>query len=214
MKHLFLFGGTPPFTPELGKLFAEKANQGSKKIAILFLEREGWQAYMSKYTSILEQCGIHHFYYMPLHSKVSSYELVQLSKCSGIIIGGGDTVRYRDYIVDTAIGELIKQLYQSGVPVAGFSAGALLSPEQCVIPPVDNKEGKHLFLPGLGLISQVIISVHYTKWQEEENLLKAIRTTAVPIGYGLDDGAGCYFREQILVQTEGSVNVLQNGRGN
>ncbi|WP_245208135.1 Type 1 glutamine amidotransferase-like domain-containing protein [Sediminibacillus dalangtanensis] len=209
MQHLFLFGGSPPFTPELGKVFAETARQATKKVAILFLEREGWEEYMSKYTSVLKEHGLQDFFYMPLHVHVSTSELEQLDACSGIVIGGGDTVRYRNYIVDTPIGERIRQRYLSGVPVAGFSAGALISPEHCVIPPIDNREGKHLFLPGLGLIEDIIISAHFTKWQEEANLQKALRKTAVPTGYGIDDDAGCYFKNQSLVLTEGNIKVMR-----
>ncbi len=209
IQHLFLFGGSPPFTPELGKVFAETASQGSEKVAILFLEREGWQEYMSKYTSVLEQHGLQDFYYIPLRAESSAQALEKLAACSGIIIGGGDTVRYHDYIVNTEVGKYIRKRYLSGVPVAGFSAGALISPGYCVIPPVDNQEGKHLFLPGLKLIKDIVISAHFTKWQEEANLQKALWKTAVPTGYGIDDAAGCYFKNQSLVLTEGNIRVMR-----
>ncbi|WP_245690057.1 Type 1 glutamine amidotransferase-like domain-containing protein [Sediminibacillus albus] len=139
--------------------------------------------------------------------------MIQLGECSGIIIGGGETERYRDYIVDTRIGKKIKELYRQGVPVAGFSAGALLSPEFCVIPPIDNSQGKHLFLPGLGLIQDLVVSVHYTKWQEESNLQAAVATTGVSVGYGINDQAGCYFLNQSFCRSEGEIELSNNKGG-
>ncbi|WP_245690058.1 hypothetical protein [Sediminibacillus albus] len=69
--HLFLFGGSPPFTPQLAKIFAGLARNSLGKIAILFLEREGWQAYMPKYTTELEKHGLKNFLFFPLQSNVS-----------------------------------------------------------------------------------------------------------------------------------------------
>ncbi|MEQ6378394.1 hypothetical protein RZN25_16400 [Bacillaceae bacterium S4-13-56] len=65
-KYLFLFGGSPPFTYTLGKRFADLALSSKGKVAILFLEREGWERYMEKYTSELEGNGGHDSVYLSL----------------------------------------------------------------------------------------------------------------------------------------------------
>ncbi|WP_112180449.1 Type 1 glutamine amidotransferase-like domain-containing protein [Paraliobacillus zengyii] len=202
-RHLFLFGGSPPFGKKLGIKFTDVAMQGGGKVAVLFLERDGWENYIPKYTTVLEENGIDDFVYLPLNSKPEDNTLEVLSSCTGIIIGGGETELYRNYIVDNRIGKLIKELYQQGVPVAGFSAGALISPENCVIPPIDNSQNKHLFLKGLGLIKDCVISVHYTKWEEEENLKAALIKLNATIGYGIDDDAALYFVNESVLETEG-----------
>ncbi|MFD1848463.1 Type 1 glutamine amidotransferase-like domain-containing protein [Oceanobacillus bengalensis] len=202
-KHLFLFGGSPPFTEKLGRKFSKLTRKQKGKVAILFLEREGWLAYMPKYTKELEKHGLKDFIYVALTPNPSKDMLEQLSTCTGIIIGGGDTERYRDFIVNTIVGARIQEMYEQGVPVAGFSAGALISPVHCVIPPVDNTRGEHLFLHGLGLVLDCVISVHFSKWGEEENLRKAVLKTNVSIGYGIDDDAGVYFENGKLTETEG-----------
>lgn len=209
-RHLFLFGGSPPFTSNLGKRFAEISLNGEGRVAILFLERDGWEAYMQKYTLVLRENGIEEYVYLPLSSKLSNESLQELSSCSGIIIGGGETEHYRNYIADTILGEKIKELYHQGVPVAGFSAGALISPENCVIPPIDNLQNKHLFLNGLGLIKNCVISVHFTKWNEKENIHTALKNLNLPIGYGIDDDAGIYFKNESLLETDGeNVHIFE-----
>ena len=67
-KHLFLFGGSPPFTENMAKKFADLAIIYRKPVSILFVEREGWESYMPKYTQPLEELGLHDFYFLPLPS--------------------------------------------------------------------------------------------------------------------------------------------------
>ncbi|MBP2078802.1 hypothetical protein [Oceanobacillus polygoni] len=65
-KHLFLFGGSPPFGKILGRKFADLPLNSKGKIAILFVERKGWKEYMRRYTNVLEANGVTNFFYLPL----------------------------------------------------------------------------------------------------------------------------------------------------
>ena len=201
-RYLFLFGGSPPFNRKLGKKFADSVLKGNGKTAILFIEREGWKGYMPKYTGVLKENGLTKFAYIPLSANPEESLLQQLSSSTGVIICGGETERYRNYIVNTPMGKQIKEMYQQGVPVAGFSAGALICPEDCVISPKDNSKNKQLFLEGLGLLKKCVISVHYTKWDEEGNLKTALEKVNALIGYGIDDEGSLYFENEILVGSE------------
>ncbi|MEH7385269.1 Type 1 glutamine amidotransferase-like domain-containing protein [Bacillus sp. JJ1521] len=201
--HLFLFGGGPPFNSTLGERFADLAGNQATRIAILFLERPGWQDYMPSYTKVLEDNGVHDFYYFALSDNPNQQQLDQLEKCTGIIIGGGVTELYRDYIVDTPVGDIIRKRYNESVPVAGFSAGTLVSCEHCVISPEDTMQQEQLYLKGLGLIKNCVISAHFSEWDEEDNLLKAVSKLNVP-GYGIDENSGIYFKNGQLVGHEGS----------
>ncbi|MFB4169371.1 Type 1 glutamine amidotransferase-like domain-containing protein [Virgibacillus sp. JSM 102003] len=204
-RHLFLFGGSPPFSKKFGEKFADLSlnSKGKGKVAILFIERDGWEEYMKLYTSKLEENNVERFFYLPLTPTLDHAALQELSSCAGVIISGGETELYRNYIVDTPIGKCVKELYENGAPVAGFSAGALISPSNCVISPIDNSKNEHLFLNGLGLLSDCVISVHFSKWIEEENLKAALAKVNVRIGYGIDDDEGLYFKNEILSETEG-----------
>ncbi|PSL41370.1 cyanophycinase [Planomicrobium soli] len=200
---LFLQGGGPPFDVQFGKKFAAKSLEEKGKVAILLVEREGWKNYLPQYTDILKVNGVKKFFYLLLTPEPTNEEIEELRTCTGIIIGGGETERYREYIVDTDLGALLREQYSKGIPIAGFSAGALISPEHCIIPPIDNAKNEHLFLEGLGLLKDRVVSVHYTFWEEEENLKAAITKTGVSIGYGIDDEAGLYFEDEKLTAIDG-----------
>jgi len=210
-KHLFLFGGSPPFGPKLGKLFASYAQGPNGKVAILFLERDGWQHYMPRYTSILAKNKLTNFLFLALPTSDSSM-IEELRSCTGIIIGGGETINYHKEIIGTILGQLIKEMYDQVIPVAGFSAGALISPLHCIIPPIDNPFNKHLFLDGLGLLQEYVISVHYSRWNEEKNLKTAVDRLPVSGGIGIDDDEGLYFENETLINSEGNNYVVVEKR--
>ncbi|MEK3855568.1 Type 1 glutamine amidotransferase-like domain-containing protein [Cytobacillus sp. FSL H8-0458] len=112
--------------------------------------------------------------------------------------------------MNSETGGCIRRMYMNGVPVAGFSAGALIIPEHCIIPPIDTPKRQHLFLKGLGLIRDCAISVHFTKWNERENLKAAAEKINAATGYGIDDAAGVYFHNEIQADNEGSIHIYKN----
>lgn len=61
-KHLFLFGGSPSFTLNMAKRFVIKALKTNAPVSNLFVEREGWEQYIPRYTKSLEDLGLNEFY--------------------------------------------------------------------------------------------------------------------------------------------------------
>ncbi|MCT4792170.1 MULTISPECIES: Type 1 glutamine amidotransferase-like domain-containing protein [Exiguobacterium] len=208
-QQLFLFGGGPPFTSGLCKTFVSCSN-GTGPIVLLYVPRPGssWADYAPTYTDALTACGAKAFFHLPLSDSPTDEQLAELVASSGIVISGGETERYQQFIVGTPIGALIQERFQHGVPVAGFSAGALLTPDECRIPAIDQRDGNALVLNGLGLLTDAVVSVHYDAWQEEANLRQAFRSTNSTFGYGLPERAGIHLKNNQLVQQEGPSPVL------
>ncbi|MCM3412693.1 Type 1 glutamine amidotransferase-like domain-containing protein [Metabacillus litoralis] len=195
----------------MAKQFVIKASSTNAPVSILFVERDGWEQYMPRYTRALEDLGLNEFHYLPLPSTPVEKVLNCLKKSSGIIIGGGNTNLYADYIVDTSISNTIKEKYESGIPVAGFSAGALISPELCVISPKDNVQNEFQYRKGLGLISDILIAVHFTQWNDEAHLRNAVNKFNNHINYGIDENTCVYFLNGYLKSIEGyGVYTLEN----
>src|SRR5690625_1199584 len=120
-RYLFLFGGSPPLSKNLGKKFSDLSLNGKGKVAILFIIRDGWKEYIQSYTSELEVNDLKQFIYIARSSSPNKSTINELKTWTGIIICGGETENYLKLIVDTAIGEKVIQMYQDGVPVAGLS---------------------------------------------------------------------------------------------
>lgn len=213
-QQLFLFGGGPPFTPMLCQQFVSCLKQ-SGPVALLYVPRPGsnWDDYAPIYTDALTANGVTDFFHFPLSARPTSEQLEQLAGSAGIIISGGETERYQQFIVGTPIGTIIQERFQHGVPVAGFSAGALLTPDECRIPAIDQRNGQALVLKGLGLLTDAVISVHYDTWQEETNLSEAFMKTASNFGYGLPERNGIHLKNGQLMQQEGPEVVLLRQKG-
>lgn len=213
-QQLFLFGGGPPFTPMLCEQFVSCLDQ-SGPVALMYVPRPGsnWDDYAPIYTDALTAHGATDFFHFPLSARPTPEQLEQLAGSAGIIISGGETERYQQFIVGTLIGTLIQERFQHGVPVAGFSAGALLTPNECRIPAIDQRDGNALVLNGLGLLTDAVVSVHYDTWQEETNLYEAFIKTESTFGYGLPEQSGIYLKNGRLMQQEGPEAVLLRQKG-
>lgn len=203
-KHLFLFGGGPPFTPKLAKRFADLSLLNKGKVSILLLERDNWQGYMPRYTNILTSLGVKEFQYIPLPTLKEEEAVLLLERSSGVIIGGGNTNLYADLIVDSKISNAIIQLFNRGIPVVGFSAGALISMDPCIISAKDNNEKLCQTRNGLGLVKNTVISVHFSEWQDQNHLLQAVKKFTPYQNFGINEQTGMYFYQDYLVEIEGN----------
>ena len=167
-RHLFAFGSGPPFTDNLAVKYIKLTKSGP--ISIILVEREGWQSYMPNYTNRLKTYHSGRFSYIPLPTIQEVRAVKQIKASGGIVICGGDTARYADYIADTTIGTAIKEVYEQGVPVAGFSAGALISPQICSISASDTIQKFSVDRQGIGLLENICFAVHFSEWNEESHL--------------------------------------------
>jgi len=204
-RHLFLFGGGPPFTTILGKKFAELSSTKTRKVAILFIETLDSEKYLPIYTSVLKHHDLNNFVFLPLSLTPSKSNTEELNTCSGIVIGGGDTELYQKYLMESSIGHHVKKLYNEGIPVAGFSAGALVSLKNCVV----QTTNKQLFLEGLGLLNECLIQVHFSSSTDEDSLKSVLIKTNSPISYGICEESGIYFENEKLSLTEGTIHPFE-----
>ncbi|SDC64753.1 Type 1 glutamine amidotransferase-like domain-containing protein [Shouchella lonarensis] len=217
MKTLIFGGGGPPIAPDAVAIFTRHLPKDSN-ILIASLEREGWQAYMPKYTSGLMEAGYDNIDFFAVSGPDDSEALTQaIKQADALIIGGGDTVKYQQYFAaDARVARQIKTMYEAGKPIMGFSAGALISPACCIISPNDNEAQSLLIKEGIGLLQDVAISVHYTAWQDRDNLSAGMRQTNITRGFGIDDDAyllkvgdeySCIGSVYVHTEREGRIEV-------
>lgn len=155
------------------------------------MNRPGWEEYVPLFQQMWAESGAQDVkVIVPDEDGKLDMEHEQvLLQATGIFIGGGNTENYHRYYATGRFKELLINCYENGVPIAGNSAGALILPEICLISPLDNEQGVMLFKQGVGLLSNVLISVHYTEWSDQSNLLEGMRTKKVKRGIGIDEQA-------------------------
>jgi cyanophycinase len=195
-KYLFLFGANPSLE-EANKLFIQKSGGHSAKIVLLIMNRSGWEEYLPRYTDAWKRNGVVHFSVIlpddngELNEK-KAVELLQ--EATGIFIGGGDTEKYHSYYAIEPIKSILKDCYSKGVPIAGSSAGALILPDICLISPNDSSNGEMITKVGVGLLSDILIGVHFTEWNDRVNLLEGMKEHKIRYGIGIDEEACALFK--------------------
>ncbi|MFS0673204.1 Type 1 glutamine amidotransferase-like domain-containing protein [Ornithinibacillus sp. 179-J 7C1 HS] len=207
-KHLFLFGGGSPFTERFAKKFVDLSSGG--QVAILFLD--GGEPIVHRYTDRLEELGQEDFSYIPMPSTSVENTINIINSCTGLIICGGESAKYAECIVDTKIADAVRDVFAKGIPIAGFSAGALISTEICVISARDGGWEHYLKRNGLGLLKDTLIAVHFSEWNEEEHLRKITSDMETIYNYGIDEQTGIYFKNDIIHAFDGGhVFTLEKG---
>jgi cyanophycinase len=194
MRSFILSGGNPPLKKEYMKeLLAQK---NDPKIVILALYREEWKNYIEeKYIQPFIEIGVASFHTI-LGDKVSEDEIIDgINKADILIISGGETTKYQETYCKETIRRALLKRNESGLPVIGFSAGAIIMGDKIAISPHDNKEQITLYRKGLGIYNDFLIGVHYSKWADQQHLKEAKKVTEYERAFGLDNQAYITFNE-------------------
>jgi len=194
-RFLFLLGGSAAFDVTAEE-FVPAAGGRDATIALLLQGGEGWEKYLPEYTQPWMRRGVTRYCpIVPGEDGTLDLDaaLARLREATGIFIGGGHTPTYHCLYATEPIRTLVRSSYQRGIPVAGMSAGALIAPEICAIPPEDTGDNSVRILPGLGLISDVIIGVHFTELSALPGVLEAMAKTRTPTGWGINEAACAMF---------------------
>ncbi|GHG10756.1 hypothetical protein GCM10017783_23960 [Deinococcus piscis] len=188
-RQLFLLGGmealdafTKPWLEVCGERVAVLSYAPSERHAALYRQR--WP-----------ECRVD-FIAPPAGGELDTDQAAAaIDDASAIFVAGGDTAQYHRLYGSGPLHELIRARYQSGVPYAGLSAGALLAMEQCLIPGADSGEPDR-FCPGLGLLPGTLLGVHFAEWGGAATLHRQLRERQVRTGWGLDDHLTLHFRDE------------------
>jgi cyanophycinase len=202
---LFLLGGSAAFDV-FAEEFVPAAGGGDVTIALLMQGDCEWEKYVPEYTEPWIRQGVSRYYPIaPDENGALDMEAAsaKLREATGIFIGGGHTPTYHRLYATEPIRGIIRESYGKGVPMAGMSAGALIAPEICVLPPDETDDGSLQIVDGLGLISDVIVGVHFTEWNALPSVLEVMARTQTRTGWGIDDSACAVFEDGELKGTLG-----------
>lgn len=142
-----------------------------------------------------------------------TFESAILSDIDGLLIGGGHTPSYLA-AVEPLIAE-IRLLVADGLPYLGFSAGAMIAADRCIIggwriggveiaPEEVGEDLDELTVAeGLGLVD-LAIDVHAAQWGTLSRLVAATESGLVDGGVAIDEFT-------VLIVSDGELRVV--GRG-
>jgi len=205
---LFLAGGTEGNVLDLvAEEFVPAAGGRDSTIALLMMGGQGWESYLPRYVEPWEKRGAsRHSVIVPGDDGVVDLDnaLRRLREATGIFVAGGHTPTYHRLYAAEPIRSVIRQRYRDGVPVAGLSAGALLAPEICVLHPSRNAADEPVtIVQGLGLVSNLVVAVHFTERNTLPILLDAMSRTQTRCALGIGASACAVFENERLARVLG-----------
>jgi len=194
---LFLLGGSAAFDV-VAEEFVPAAGGCDATIALLMQGGVGWEKYVPEYTQPWIRRGVSRCYPIaPDENGTLDLDAAsaKLREATGIFIGGGHTPTYHRLYATEPMRGIIRESYGKGVPIAGVSAGALIAPEVCVLPPDETDDGSLQIVAGLGLVSDLVVGVHFTEWNAMPSVLEEMARTRTRAGWGIDEPAGAVFED-------------------
>jgi cyanophycinase len=194
---LFLLGGSAAFDV-VAEEFVPAVGGRDATIALLMQGGRGWEKYVPEYTEPWIRRGVSQYDPIaPDENGTLDLDAVstKLREATGIFIGGGHTPTYHRLYATEPIGNILRESYYNGIPIAGVSAGALIAPEICVLPPDETDDGSLQIVAGLGLVSDLIVGVHFTERKALPVVLEAMARTQTRTGWGIDEPACAVFED-------------------
>ena len=114
---------------------------------------------------------------------------IKISTADIIYIGGGDTIKLKETVLEYKIDALLKEAYNRGCVMAGISAGAiLLTNEGFSDTFILRKEStKHQFIEGLNFINISFCPHYHENTNKTKELQKELKGTNKEV-YSLENG--------------------------
>jgi cyanophycinase len=209
-NYLFLLGGDPTQKPA-AEAFVTMAGGAEARLVLMLLDSQ--QKYLQFYVNNWLELGVEDYkIIMPNDNSVMDYDSVvtHLRNATGIFIGCGDTLKYHYYYAAEPIKSTLVSCYEKGVPIAGCSAGTLILPELLLVSPNDTGDEQVVVGTGIGLISNQAVGVHFSEWDDIDNLIEGMVRTNTKLGWGIDEEACAVFKNGKFDYALGnSVHMIQ-----
>ncbi len=133
----------------------------------------------------------------------------QFEKSTGVFFTGGDQLRITGLLGGTLLGQMLQQLYEQGVIIAGTSAGASAMSDTMIVGGEAGTARKNALTmaPGLGLLRSVVIDQHFAQRGRIGRLLSAIAQNPYVLGVGIDEDTAILVRSDAQFTVVGSNTV-------
>lgn len=202
---LYLLGGGPAIDTG-GDPFMIEAGGAQARITVLLTYHERWRSSLPFYHEPLDLYpGSELRPVVPDENGQLDLEAAKeaLDWATGIMIGGGSTAAFRALYAEEPMASWIRQRNCEGLPIMGVSAGALLLLEHALMTPAETGEETVTLGPGLGMITDLILGVHYTEDNALPDMLPAMAQAQISQGLGIDEPTYAVFRDGQLVRFAG-----------
>jgi cyanophycinase len=207
---LLIIGGAEDRCCGAGLLerFVELCGGEQARIVLITTATNAPDEVLAEYERVFRKLGVDHTTELRLHGRGdadSDDAASVLESATGVFFTGGDQSKLRT-LIDSRINDIISERLADGLVVAGTSAGATAMGRTMIL----GGNGSDVSAaavrtgPGLGLVPQTLIDMHFGERGRLPRLLSGVAMAPEHLGIGLDENTG------VLVQDAG-FEVLGTG---
>ena len=212
---LLVIGGAEDRTGDctLLRVFAERSGGTGARIAVITTASAEPDALFAEYSAAFRRYGVPDVRELRLPNRDQGdgeRTLTGLARATGVFFTGGDQSRLGPLAGSRANLLLRDRLAAGPLVVAGTSAGATALGQEMILG--DDAADQPRTGPGLGLLPQAVVDMHFTQRQRLPRLVTAVRQRPSLLGIGIDEGTAILVcRRRFEVLGTGTVTTVEAG---
>lgn len=208
---LLVIGGAEDRTCGSGPLeeFVALAGARDSRIVVVTTATERPEQVTAEYTRVFRRLGVSSVTELRLPQRAvadSEASLAVLRDATGVLFSGGDQSRIRTLVGSRANMLLRRRLAHDGLVIAGTSAGATALGRWMILGGDGHEVAASTVRigPGLGLLDDVLIDMHFAERGRLPRLLSGIALDTQRLGVGIDE-------DTAIVVGRGRFEVIGSG---
>jgi len=193
---LLIIGGAEDRCCGAGLLERFVALSGAEKARVVLVTTatDAPEEILAEYERVFRKLGVDHVSELRLRGRGdadSDNAADLLASATGVFFSGGDQARLRT-LVGSRINDILSRRLTEGLVVAGTSAGATALGRTMILggTGADVAAATVRTGPGLGLVPQTLIDMHFGERGRLPRLLSAVALNPEHLGIGLDENTG------------------------
>jgi len=198
---------------EILRRFVSISGGHEAKVAIITAATESPKEVGAEYQHLFAGLGIGETILLDVTGREQANDPVMTEKLNGVtgvFFTGGDQLRITTLIGGTVLDRVLHQAYESGVVIAGTSAGASVMSDTMIAEGNSDdtpKKNTVKMAPGMGLIREVVVDQHFAQRGRLGRLLTAVAQNPHILGIGIDEDTAVVVSPEAQFEVIGSQTV-------
>ncbi len=221
-EHMLIIGGAEDKKNRCTILRRLVDLSGAKqsKLVIMTVATEYPMKVGKEYKDIFHRLGLNNIDALHIETRDDANDPIKLKRLDNatcVFFTGGDQLKITSLLGGSKLEAQLKNLFSTGLVIAGTSAGASAMSEIMITSGPDDEAPKKCTVkmaPGLGLLKGVVIDQHFAQRGRIGRLLAAVAQNPSVLGIGIDEDTAILVSNDCNFQVIGSnaVTILDGAK--
>ncbi len=199
----------------LDEIFSYLEKRPDPRVAVMTVATSDDGAATAKFNSIFRKRNVRHVEMVHVAQRDDAFKTASVEKIKAadvIYFTGGDQLNVTSLLGGTPVDKILHDRLDSGVMIAGSSAGAAMMSASMIITGASDAPpsvGAVEIAPGMNLVEGAIVDTHFSQRGRHGRLLTAVAHYPQVLGLGVDEKTAMVIHDgRFKVIGEGTVTVI------